>query len=72
MRVGEIRHMNVVTHGSAVRRRIVRSKRRDVGSPTRSRIKYKRNEMGLRIVILADLSRRVGAGGIKVTQPCRF
>ena len=58
MRAGEIAHMNVVTHGRAVRRRIVCSKHRDIGSSSRSRIEDKRNEMGLRIVILADLSRR--------------
>ena len=72
MRAGEIAHMNVVTHGSAVRRRIVCSKHRDIGSLTRSRVEYERNEMGLRIVILADLGRGIGAGGIEVTQPGRF
>ena len=65
-------HMNVVTHGRAIRRGIVCSKYRDVRFPTGSRIKDKRNEMGLRIVILADLSRRIGASGVEVTQPGRF
>src|SRR5262249_44289217 len=65
MRAGEIVHMNIVTHGRAIRRRIVCSKHRDIGSPTRSRIKDKRNEMGLRIVILADLSRGLGTGRVK-------
>src|SRR5262249_6871178 len=72
MRAGEIVDMNIVTHGCAIRRRIVCSKHRDIGSPTRSRIKDKRNEVGLRIVILADLGCGIGAGGVAVTQPSRF
>ena len=65
MRAGEIVHMNIVTHGRAIRRRIVCSKHRDIGSPTRSRIKDKRNEMGLWIMILADLSRGSAPAALK-------
>src|SRR5262249_28125025 len=71
MRPGEIVHMNIVTHGRAIRGRIVCSEHRDISPPTASGIKPKRNEMGLRIVILANLSCWIGAGGIEVTQPGR-
>jgi hypothetical protein len=68
MRAGEIFHMNIVTYGCAIRRWIVRSKHRDIGSPNQSRIKDERNETGLRIVILADLSRGISASGVKITS----
>src|SRR5262245_27224853 len=72
MRSGEIAHMNIVTHRRTIRRRIVCSKHRDIGSPTGSRIENTRNEMGLWVVILADLSCWIGASGVEVAQPGRF
>src|SRR5262249_4966556 len=72
MRAGEIVHMNIVTHSRAIWRRIVRSKHRDSGSFSRCRIKDKWNKMSLRIMMLADLGRGIGASGVEVTQPCRF
>src|SRR5262245_31498611 len=68
----EIFHMNIVAHGCAIRRRIICSKHRDIGFPTRGRIKDHRNEMRLWIVILADLSRWVSTSRVETTQPCRF
>src|SRR5262245_43711014 len=64
--------MNVVTDGRAIRRRIVCAVYRDIGSPARSRIKDKWNEVGFRIVILADLGRGIGPSGVEVTQSSRF
>ena len=55
-------YMNVVTHGSPVRRRIVCSKHCDIGSFSRSSVE-KRNKLGLRVVILTEVRKERNFGG---------
>src|SRR5262245_62079086 len=72
MRAGKITYMYVITNRRAVRCRIICAEYRDRWSHTCSNFEHQWNEMGLGIVILANLGRRLGASSVEVPQPGRF
>ena len=59
MGVGQIRDMDVVAHARAVVRRIIRSVHDPGGAQTQCRVDRERQEMGLRIVSLADPEQKI-------------
>jgi hypothetical protein len=66
MRAGEIRHMYVIANCSAIRCWVIGAEYLNCGPQARSSVEDQRNEMGLGLVIFADLARRVGTCGIEV------
>jgi hypothetical protein len=63
--------MHIVPNRSAVRGFIISAKYLNRGPHSQSSIEHQGYEMGLGIVIFADLAIRVRASGIKVAQPYR-
>ena len=68
MCVPQIIHMHVVANTSAIRSRIILTKHRDSGTLSQGHLQDIRNQMGLGIVILAQISFRRRAGRIEVPQ----
>ena len=68
MRIGKVGDMDVVAHGRAVRRRIVGAEDFQRRRDAERRLDRQRNEMGFRIVVLADLAIGIGARGVEVPQ----
>ena len=68
MRFGQIRHVNVVAHGRAVRRGIVRAENRHVRHPAKTGRNDQGNEMAFRNMVLADLAVGVRAGRVEITK----
>ena len=68
MRLCKIRHMNIVPDAGPVFGRIIGSENTDRFSFSVRHLKDQRNQMGLRIVGLADLSAFMGSACIKIAQ----
>ena len=60
--------MDVVPHAGAVWRGIVLAEDADMLLPSQRRFHHQRDQVGFRLVILADACLRVGTGGIEVAQ----
>src|SRR5262245_47792433 len=67
VRLGEVRDMDVVAQTGAVRRRVIVAEHLEFGAACRRR-DGTRDEMDLWSMILADLSARIRARGVEVTE----
>ena len=67
MRLGQIGYVDVIADAGAVWCRIIGTKYLNRFPFSGGNIQNQWNQMGLRIVIFADLRIRIGAGGIKIT-----
>ena len=61
MRVGQVRHMDIVAHRGAVLSRIVGAENLQRRPAPKRRLDRERDQMRLGIVVLADLALRVGS-----------
>ena len=68
MRVGKIGHMDEVTDARAVGRRIVGAEQGEGRAKTKRCVGRERQQMGFRIVRLADRPAGVRTGGVEVAQ----
>src|SRR5262249_56127549 len=71
MRAREIGYMHIVSNRTAIRGFIISAKYLNRGPDSQSSIEDQGYEMGLGIMIFADIASRVRASGIKVAKPCR-
>ncbi len=68
VRVGQVLDMDIVADGGAVGRRIVGAEDVDGGAPPERGLQHERDEVGLGLVLLADLALGIGAGGVEIAQ----
>ena len=68
MGMRKIAHMHVVADASSVWRGIIVTENLDRRETSHGREEYERNEVGFRLVHLADLAIRIGAGCVEVAQ----
>src|SRR5262245_33474006 len=64
--------MYIIANCSTIQCWVIGAEYLNCGPQARSSVKDQRNEMGLGLVIFADLARRVGTYGIEVAQPHRL
>ena len=69
VRVPQITNMDIITHGRAIWSGIINTEHSNICSLAASRIKHKRNKMGLGMVILTNFSRRLSTGSVEIAQP---
>ena len=72
MRLAQIGHMDVVADTGTVRGVVVGTEHGDVRPKAGGGLQHQRNQMGLRLVALAQLTVGIGAGGVEVAQAHRF
>ena len=68
MRVGQVGHVDVVADRRAVPRRIIGAEHSQRIAAAERGPQNERDQVGLGIVIFADLAGRIGAGCIEITQ----
>ena len=68
VRLGQVRHVHVIADTGAVRRRIVGAEHQQRRPASQRGIDRQRNEMRLRIVVLAQPPGRIRPGGVEVAQ----
>ena len=68
MRCGKIGNMNVVADTGAIIGRVIGAENFDLATTSQRDVENRRHQVGLGIMILADFSVGVGAGGIEISQ----
>jgi len=68
VRLRQVGHMNVVPDGRAIGGGVVRAEDVHVGPQPERRLDGERDQVRFGVVILADLTVRIGAGGVEIAQ----
>ncbi|MCY1307524.1 hypothetical protein D9M70_574530 [compost metagenome] len=71
MRVGQIKHVDVVAHAGAVARVVVRAEDLEALPAAKGSVDRKRDRVRLGLVPLADAAFRIGARGVEVAKDHR-
>src|SRR5439155_25427819 len=68
MRIREVAHVDVVADRAAVRRRVIRAVDFNRLTGPKGGAQHPRDQVSFGLVVFADFTRGIGAGGVEITQ----
>ena len=68
MGIGQITDMDVIANAGAIRRVVVVAEDLQVGSMATHHVEHQRDQVGFRVVLFAEISVRISAGGVEVAE----